>query len=224
MNFSLISVSLQRKPKNLNLNSCFVITKRNRNIPCNTDFIWPENYAPKKKRNFIGKKRVRRKKIRTNEKVSSSSSGEDNILFEPVAIPASQIKTLQKINRISKNSASKSISDVDESDQDFSLFDSCLPSQVQDFRCYSISVIDYMHFVLNLFQESSQLDRKTSEYMTSTASLILEFSLNALKDIHNGRYGFEGWSKEDVDGIRDHLLKLVFLSATVTYSSLSKIA
>ncbi|KAG8197079.1 hypothetical protein JTE90_004345 [Oedothorax gibbosus] len=218
---STIPVSLQRKPKSLNLNTCFIITKRNRNIPHNTDFRWPENYAPKKKRNFIGKKRVRRKKMRTTEKDSSSSSGEDKILFEPVAIPASQLRSLQKINRISTKSASKSMSDVDESDQDFSYFDSCLPSQIQDFRCYNISVIDYMHFILNLFQESSQLDRKNSEYMTSTASLVLEFALNTLKDIHNGRYGFQGWSKEDVDGIRDHLLKLVFLSATVTYSSLS---
>ncbi|XP_055949206.1 lysosomal-trafficking regulator-like isoform X3 [Argiope bruennichi] len=218
---SSIPSSLQRKPKSLPLSSCFVLPKRNKNVPCNIDLRWPENYNPKRKRNLFGKKRIRRKRLKDLEMNSSSSSGDDQVLFEPCAIPASQLRTLQKVHRINPTSVPKSLSEGDESDQEISSADPLLPVELQDFRCYSISVMDYMHFILNLFQESAQLDLRNSEYRSCSAPLILEFSLNALKDIHGGRYAFQGWPKEDVQSIQGQLLKLVFLSATVTYSSLN---
>ncbi|GFT10478.1 lysosomal-trafficking regulator [Nephila pilipes] len=218
---SSIPVSLQRKPKCLPLSSCFVSSKRGKHIPYNIDLRWPDNCIPKKKRTLFGKKRIRHKRLKILEKDSSSSSGDDQILFEPCAIPASQLRTLQKVHRINPTPASKSLSEVDESDQEPPLVDPSLPVQLQDFSGYTISVMDYMHFILNLFQESTQLDHRNSEYTSCSAPLILEFALNTLKDIHNGRYSFQGWSKEDIYSIRDQLLKLVFLAATVTYSGLS---
>ncbi|CAL1269910.1 unnamed protein product [Larinioides sclopetarius] len=218
---SSIPSSLLRKPKCLPLSSCFVLPKRNKNVPCNIDLRWLENCNPKRKRNLYGKKRIRRKKLRDLGKDSSSSSGDDQVLFEPCAIPASQLRTLQKVHRINPTSVPKSLSEGDESDQDIPSVDPSLPLELQDFRCYSISVMDYMHFILNLFQESAQLDLRNSEYSSCSAPLILEFSLNALKDIYSGRYAFQGWPKEDMESIQNQLLKLVFLSATVTYSSLS---
>ncbi|GIY92164.1 lysosomal-trafficking regulator [Caerostris extrusa] len=187
---SSIPVLLQRKPKCIPLSSCFVLSKRNKNVPYNVDFRWPENY-------------------------------DDQVLFEPCPVPASQLVTLQKVHRIDSPCVPKSPSEVMESDQELSSIDPSLPLELQDFRCYVISVMDYMHFILNLFQETAELDRQNSEYTSCSAPLILEFSLNALKDIHNGRYAFQGWPKEDIYSIQNQLLKLVFLSATVTYSGLS---
>ncbi|GFS96541.1 lysosomal-trafficking regulator [Trichonephila clavipes] len=218
---SSVPACLQRKPKCLPLSSCFLLSKRIKHVPYNIDLRWPDNCVPKKKRTLFGKKRIRRKRLKILEKDSSSSSGDDQVLFEPCAIPASQLRTLQKVHRINSTSVPKSLSEVDESDQEPPLMDLSLPIQLQDFKCYTISVMDYMHFILNLFQESAQLDHRNSEYTSCSAPLILEFSLNTLKDIHNGRYSFQGWLKEDIHSIRDQLLKLVFLAATVTYSGLS---
>ncbi|GFR21245.1 lysosomal-trafficking regulator [Trichonephila clavata] len=218
---SSVPACLQRKPKDLPLSSCFILSKRIKHVPYNIDSRWPDNCVPKKKRTLFGKKRIRRKRLKVLEKDSSSSSGDDQVLFEPCAIPASQLRTLQKVHRINSASVPKSLSEVDESDQEPPLMDLSLPIQLQDFKCYTISVMDYMHFILNLFQESAQLDHRNSEYTSCSAQLILEFSLNTLKDIHNGRYSFQGWLKEDIHSIRDQLLKLVFLAATVTYSGLN---
>ncbi|GIY61707.1 lysosomal-trafficking regulator [Caerostris darwini] len=218
---SSIPVLLQRKPKCIPLSSCFVLSKRNKNVPYNIDFRWPENCIPKRKRNLFRKKRIRHKKLRDVKNASSSSSDDDQVLFEPCPVPASQLVTLQKVHRIDSPCVPKSPSEVMESDQELSSIDPSLPLELQDFRCYVISVMDYMHFILNLFQETAELDRQNSEYTSCSAPLILEFSLNALKDIHNGRYAFQGWPKEDIYSTQNQLLKLVFLSATVTYSGLS---
>ncbi|KFM67642.1 hypothetical protein X975_10708, partial [Stegodyphus mimosarum] len=195
VNPSTIPASLQRNPKHLPFSVCFPVSKRNKNILCNIDLSRPEVYVPRKKRAFQGKKRVRRKKIKPEiENDLNSSSGEDHLVLEPCIVPASQVKALHKVNSANSTCMQKSMSEVDESDEDEFVTDLSLTHLVRDFQFYSLSVIDYIYFILNMFQESALLDRRGFECTSFSSPSILEFALNTLKQIHSRYYSLHDWT------------------------------
>lgn len=211
-----VSECLERKPKDLDINSCF-FTKSRQSLSKDIDLRKPEMYLPLK-RICQGKKRIRRKKVKP-EQQSSSSSSEDDVIFESCYIPASQLKSLMKVKR-GTNDAS---SDSSESIQEYIGSNTSIASNVRDFESYSICVIDYTGFILNMFQESVMADAKIKDIKESTSLPLLEFTLNLLKDIHMNNYTFTGWSEDAIEDLKNRVLNLLFLTSTVTRVSFGKL-
>lgn len=209
---------LERKPKHLDLNSCFFLSNRQTTMSKCVDLRKPEVYVFLK-RNFRGKKRTHRKRTKSVAKSSSSSSEEQDVMIDHCFIPASQLKSLLKVKTGTNNTDSSS--DSSESSH-FIHSDSSVASNVNDFQSYSISVIDYIAFNLNIFQECVLLDAKFKDIKACTSPTVLEFSFRLLKEMHTDKYKFSGWSVEAVQDLKNRLLELLFLSSSVTRVAFGK--
>lgn len=210
---------MERKPKHLDLSSCFYVPNKQSNLSKNIDLRKPEIYLPLK-RHLRGRKRVRKKVIKEEVKSSSSSSEEQDVMLESCYIPASQLKSLLRVKTGNNNDLSSS--DSKESSQENIVPDSSLISNSDDFHSYSVSVIDYIAFNLNVFQECVFLDAKFKDIDACTSPPVLEFSFRLLKEIHSDKYKFSDWPVEDVEDLKNRLLELLFLSSTVSRISFGK--
>lgn len=217
--FFFFSECLERKPKHLDLKACFFLANRQSYELKNIDLRKAEVYVPFM-RNMRGKKCTRRKRMKPKTKSSSSSSPEQDVIFESCYIPASQLKSLMKVKN--GTNGSDSSADTDDSSHTYIGSDTTVSSNVNYFQTYSLSVIDYVAFNLNIFQECVFLDAKFKDVKACTSPPVLEFSFRLLRDVHSQKYKFSGWPEESVEDVKYCLLELLFLSSSVARVSFGK--